>query len=70
MIGVLFTYLLLVCLFSGVSILDEEQLINFQDLEFEQQLAKEPGKCPLIMLNLNAFSLLFRCIAVKIMKPM
>ena len=31
--------------------LDEEQL-NFQDLEFEQQLAKEPGKCPLVILIL------------------
>ena len=46
MIGLLFSYSLFVCLFPVNDWLDEEQL-NFQDLEFEQQLASETGKCPL-----------------------
>ena len=60
MIGVLFSYSLLVCLFSVNDWLDEEQL-NFQDLEFEQQLARETGKCSLIILNLIFLSVVLNC---------
>ena len=57
MIGVLFSYLLLVCLFSGVSLLDEEQLIIFQDQEYEELLAGELGKYLLIVLSLLFLSI-------------
>ena len=47
MIGVLFSYLLLVCLFSGEWLFDEEQL-NSQDQDFNFPFLKIEASVPLM----------------------
>jgi hypothetical protein len=57
--GILF-YLFFVLLVSGHYYLDVANFGNLHDLEeedFEKKLARNPGKCSLIMLILYAFSL-------------